>query len=148
MGTSVVEPQLGDQVVVLLGCNSPLLIRAARGNYQVVGACYIQALMYAEALLGPMSEGWEYVQRLDQISGEYQDAFVHKQSGRVQCEDPRLGQLPEGWSVKRHEREDAYPIYVNDITGKSCGKAYTTDPRMTSEELRLRGVDMRTFRLV
>ena len=148
MGTSVVEPQLGDQVVVLLGCDYPLLLRAARGGHQVVGACYIQGLMYAEALLGPMSEGWEYVKRLDQISGGYQDAFVHKQSGRVQCEDPRLGQLPEGWSVKRHEREDAYPIYVNDITGEYCGKAYATDPRMTSEELRLRGVDMRTFSLV
>ena len=148
MGTSVVEPQLGDQVVVLLGCDTPLLLRAAQGSHQVVGACYIQGLMYAEALLGPMSEGWEYVMRSDQISGGYLHTFVHKPSGRVQCEDPRLGPLPEGWSVKSHEEEDAFPIYVNDRTGEFCGKAYTADPRMTSEELRLRGVDMRTFRLV
>ena len=148
IGTSVVEPRLGDQVVVLLGCDSPLLLRAARGSFQVVGQCYVQGLMCAEALLGPMSEGWEYVRRLNQISDGYLDAFLHRPSGRVQCEDPRLGQLPEGWHVKSHELEDLYPIYVDDRTGETCGKAFATDPQMTSEELRLRGVDMRTFRLV
>ena len=148
IGKSVVEPRLGDQVVVLLGCDYPLLLRAAQGSHQVVGVCYVQGLMYAEGLLGPMAEGWEYVLRLDQISGRYNDAFVHKPSGRVQCEDPRLGQLPEGWSMKSHEAEDAFPIYVNDRTGETCGTAFFADPRMTSEELRLRGVDLRTFRLV
>ncbi len=148
IGTSVVEPRPGDQVVVLLGCDSPLLLRADRGSHQVVGACYVQGLMYAEALLGPMSEGWEYVMRLDRVSGGYDEACLHKSSGRVQCEDPRLGQLPEGWRVKSHKREDVFPIYVNDRTGELCGKAYAADPRMTSKELRLRGVDMRTFRLV
>ena len=148
IGTSVVEPRLGDQVVVPLGCDSPLLLRAARGSYQVVGQCYVQGLMCAEALLGPMSEGWEYVLRLHEASAHYFNAFVHRPSGRVQCEDPRLGQLPEGWRVKSHELEDWYSLYVDDRTGKSCGKSFNTDPRMTSKELRLRGVDMRTFRLV
>ena len=148
IGTSFVKPQLGDQVVVLLGCDLPLLLRPARGSHQVVGQCYVEGLMYAEALLGPMSEGWEYVLRLHEVSGGHYGAFVHRPSGQVQCEDPRLGQLPEGWRVESHELEDAFPIYVNDRTGKFCGKAYATDPRMTSEELKLRGVDMRTFRLV
>lgn len=148
IGTSIVKPRLGDEVVVLLGCHSTLLLRAAQGSHQVVGQCYVQGLMYAEALLGSMAEGWEQVLRLTQISGRYDDAFVHKPSGRVQDDDPRLGPLPEGWSVKSHEEEDAFPIYVNDRTGEFCGKAYSSDPRMTSEELRLRGVDMRTFRLV
>ena len=148
MGSSVVEPQLGDQVVVILGCDSPLLLRTARGGHQVVGQCYVQGFMCAEALLGPMPEGWEYVLRLNQVIGGYEPAFVHRPSGRIQYEDPRLGQLPEGWRVKSHEGGDASPIYVNESTGKICGKAYYTDPRMTSEELKLRGVDMRTFRLV
>ena len=148
IGTSILEPRLGDQVVVLLGCDHPLLVRAARGSHQVVGQCYVQGLMCAEALLGPMSEGWENVGHLNQVSANYHDAFVHRPSGRVQCEDPRLGQLPEGWSVVSHELEDVYPVYVNDRTGEFCGKTYATDPRMTSKELRLRGVDMRTFRLV
>ena len=148
MGSSVVEPQLGDQVVVLLGCDSPLLLRAAQGSHQVVGQCYVQGFMCAEALLGPMSEGWEYVPRLNQVTGGNEPAFAHRSSGRLQYEDPRLGQLPEGWRVKSHEGGDAFPIYVNESTGKICGKAYYTDPRMTSEELNLRGVDMRTFRLV
>ena len=148
IGTSVVEPRLGDQVVVLLGCGYPLLLRAARGSHQVIGQCYVQGLMCAEALLGPMSEGWEYVLRLDQISGEYYPAFVHRPSGRVIWEDPRLGQLPEGWRMQNHEPEDGSPVYVNDRTGEFCGKLYRTDPRMTSKELKLRGVDMKTFRLV
>ena len=96
MGSSVVEPQLGDQVVVLLGCDYPLLLRAAQGSHQVVGQCYVQGFMCAEALLGPMSEGWEYVLRLIQVTDGYVPAFVHRPSGRIQCEDPRLGQLPEG----------------------------------------------------
>ena len=148
MGTSVVEPRLGDQAVVLLGCDYPLLLRADRGSHLVVGQCYVQGLMCAEALLGPMSEGWENVIRLSQVSGGYYPAFVHRPSGRIQCEDPRLGELPEGWRVESHELEDYQPIYVNNRTGKTCGKAFTGDPQMTSEELRLRGVDMRTFRLV
>ncbi|KAK0514932.1 hypothetical protein JMJ35_002311 [Cladonia borealis] len=148
IGTSVVEPRLGDQVVVLLGSDSPLLLRAARGSHQVVGECYVQGLMYAEALLGPMSEGWENIWRLSEALAAHYPAFVHRPSGRVQCEDPRLGQLPEGWCLKSNEAEDALPIYVNKRTGETCGKAYISDPRMTSEELRLRGVDMRTFRLV
>ena len=57
IGTSLVKPRLGDQVVVLLGCDSPLLSRAAQDSYQVVGQCYVQGFMCAEALLGPMSEG-------------------------------------------------------------------------------------------
>ena len=148
IGTSLVEPQLGDQVVVLLGCNSPLLLRAARGSHQVVGQCYVQGLMCAEALLGPLSEGWMEVSRLNQISGGYHFAFVHKPSGRVQCEDPRLGQPPEGWRVKSHELEDYYFIHVNDKKGEDCGKVFASDPRMTSNELKRRGVDMRTFRLI
>ena len=147
IGTSVMEPRLGDRVVVLLGCDYPLLIRAAQDSHQVVGACYVQGLICAEALLGPMSEGWEYVMRLNRVSGGYDDAYLHKSSGRVQCEDPRLGQLPEGWRV-HHELEGGVPVYVNDRTGEFCGKAFATDPRMTSKELKLRGVDMRTFRLV
>ena len=148
IGTSLVDPRLGDQVVVLLGCDSPLLLRAAQGSHQVVGVCYVQGLMTAEALLGPMSEGWEQVIRLHEASAVYYPAFVHRPSGRVQCEDPRLDQLPEGWRLKSHELEDTFAIYVNKRTGKTCGKAYAVDPQMTSEELRLRGVDMRTFRLV
>lgn len=148
IGTSVAEPRFGDQVMVLLGCSSPMLLRPARGGHQVVGQCYVQGFMYAEALLGTMSEGWEYVRRRHEVSNKHYPAFVHRPSGRVQCEDPRLGQLPEGWRVKSHELEDAFSVYVNDRTGKVCGKSYLTDPRMTFEELRLRGVDMRTFRLV
>lgn len=144
IGISGSKPRLGDQVVVLLGCESPVLLRLARGSYQVVGQCYVQGLMCAEALLGPMAEGWEYIKRQDQNSGRYHDAFIHNPSGRVQFEDPRLGQLPEGWHL-HHEQEG---VYVNDRTGEVFGKAYATDPRMTSEELRLRGVEMRTFRLV
>ena len=144
IGTSGLDARLGDQVVVFLGCKNPMILRPARGSYQVVGQCYVQGLMCAEALLGPMSVGWEYTMRQDQNSGRYYYAFIHKPSGRVQLEDPRLGRLPEGWRV-HHERED---LYINDRTGEYCGKAYAADPRMTSEELRLRGVDMRTFRLV
>ena len=144
IGTSGLDARLGDQVVVFIGCDSPMLLRPARGSYQVVGQCYVQGFMCAEALLGPMSEGWEFVYRHDQNSGRFDRAFIHKPSGRIQLEDPRLGRLPEGWRV-HHERED---LYINNRTGEYCGKAYAADPRMTSEELRLRGVDMRTFRLV
>ena len=49
--------QLGDQVCVLLGCDLPMLLRpTSESEYQVVGSCYVDGLMFGEALLGPLPE--------------------------------------------------------------------------------------------
>ncbi|KAL8646965.1 MAG: hypothetical protein Q9226_006629, partial [Calogaya cf. arnoldii] len=51
----------GDQVYVILGCQSPLLLRRMEsGNMVVIGECYIHALMTGDALLGTLPPNWQF----------------------------------------------------------------------------------------
>ena len=73
----------GDVVCVILGCNSPLLLRPlSNGNYTVVGECYIHGFMNGEALLGPLPEGWKAVRILEDGLG-YRNGFHNVDTGRA-----------------------------------------------------------------
>ena len=133
----------GDEVCVLLGCRTPLILRPnAAECYQVVGECYIDGYMDGAALLGPLSSEWRYVKRSDIDGWCY--ALVNAVTENIQIEDPRLGPLPAGWRVLRHAQEAIANLYVNNDTGEET----FFDPRLTPEALKARGVDIKEFKLV
>ena len=145
IGLAPIAAKPGDKVCVLLGCQTPLILRpCGDGYYKVVGECYIDGFMDGVACLGPLPSNWQLVQRyFKEHSGHYH-AFLDHQTGEFQIEDPRLGPLPAGWYISDHERKNAYNVYANDETGQKT----KFDPRMTPEALTARGVELREFQLV
>ena len=134
----------GDQVHILLGCQSPMLLRPEdTGTFSVVGECYIHGLMDGEAFLGPFPRNWKRVLRTDRDSQSLWDAFVDREAGLLQIEDPRLGPLPSGWRIVGHSLERLYCNYQEEATGV----ASMFDPRMLSGSLRNLGADLREIRL-
>lgn len=136
----------GDQVCVILGCQSPMLLRRmGSGNMVVIGECYIHGLMNGEALLGTPSSKWQNSWIVSVGSG-YQKGFVDQETGENLFEDPRLRELPIGWRLANPEaRADWNNWFINDETG--ARPEWPMDPRMTAEALRNRGVPLQEFRL-
>ena len=145
IGLAPIATKPDDEVCVLLGCQTPLVLRpCGDGFHKVVGECYIDGFMDGAACLGPLPSNWQLVLRyFDKYSVDYY-VFLHHQTGEFQIEDPRLGPLPAGWYISDHERKDAYNLFANDETGEST----LFDPRMTPEALTARGVEMTEFQLV
>ena len=135
-----------DQVCILLGCQTPLVLRPnGAWGYEVVGECYIDGFMDGAAYLGSLPDKWQKVRRdcdLQDYSGNF--LSFHNESGGFQIEDPRLGPLPAGWSIGSHKEESARNLYVNDETRKKTWE----DPRMTPEALAARGLDLKEFELI
>jgi hypothetical protein len=136
----------GDIVAVILGCNSPMMLRPTTEGYMVIGEAYCDGHMHGEALLRPLPDSFEAIWRYDDNMGDpyYRWAYRSRETGLFQVEDPRLGPLPEGWTVKSHEREEFWQMFVNDNSGEET----RFDPRLTSEELRKRGVPIQVFDLI
>ncbi|KAL8787596.1 MAG: hypothetical protein Q9213_002158 [Squamulea squamosa] len=134
-----------DCIAVLLGCQSPLVLReTGAGNYLVVGECYVDGLMTGEALLGPLLDNWHRIARFDEATDTYWDAFVDRQHGIWEREDPRLGPLPEGWTRAEHPRQHVFTRFLD----KTRGLKTLRDPRMRSSHLRERGIKLQQFHLV
>ena len=145
IGLAPKATKLDDQICILLGCRTPLVLRPnGAWGYEVVGECYIDGFMDGAAYLGSLPGKWQKVQRsFQEYSGRFL-SFLDHESGEFQIEDPRLDPLPAGWSIGNHRKESALNLYVNDETGEKTWK----DPRMTPEALAARGVDMKEFELI
>ncbi|KAK0510554.1 hypothetical protein JMJ35_006986 [Cladonia borealis] len=145
IGLAPIATKPGDEVCILLGCQTPLVLRpCGDGYHKVVGDCYIDGFMEGAACLGPLPSKWQLVSRyFEEFSGYYIN-FLDHQTGKFQIEDPRLGLLPAGWYICDHEEKDAWSLYANDETGEET----FFDPRMSPEALTARGVEMREFQLV
>ena len=61
-GVCPYDTKVGDEIVVLLGCEAPLVIKESeagkRSRYQVVRECYVPGVMSGESLLGKLPDGW------------------------------------------------------------------------------------------
>ncbi|KAL8995136.1 MAG: hypothetical protein Q9169_005079 [Polycauliona sp. 2 TL-2023] len=136
----------GDEVCVILGCSSPLILRSAEngGAHNVVGECYLDGIMAGEALLGELPEHWTHVKKYYPDDFQYVDCYRDGNTGETQLDDPRLGPLPAGWRIKSHRNENAYSTFNNDETGKIT----RFDPRLEPDMLKARGVELQEFRLV
>ena len=135
-----------DQLCIVLGCQSPLVLRKNEfGNHTVVGECYIDGIMDGAGLLGQLPSNWQRVDRHDPNSKGYCNAFINRDTGIVELEDPRLGPLPPGWQIANHK----YKLFYNNYTNEAAGIFNSRfDPRMSSEALKARGIDLQEYRLV
>lgn len=52
LGMAASRTQKGDLVVVLFGCNIPVILReGGEGNFEFVGECYVDGFMDGEAMV-------------------------------------------------------------------------------------------------
>jgi hypothetical protein len=71
-----------------------ILRPADSGHYKVVGICYVCGLNDGEAVLGPMPQGYRFIQMWD---GEgYVESFINEETGEALDEDQRLEAWPTG----------------------------------------------------
>lgn len=146
MGIGPETMQAGDIVTVLLGCNTAIILRPKyERTYEVVGQAYLDGFMSGEALLGPYPGQWEQIVKHDENSSRYYGIFVDRKTGAFQPEDPRLGDLPDGWRRESHPKERWWTKFVHE-SGEILRGGY--DPRLSPQALRDRGVDLKTFILI
>jgi hypothetical protein len=139
----------GDIVTVFLGCDSPIVLRPTAPDFlqnRVVGEAFCHGIMDGEALLRPLPEHWRIVIRHDRPSNIDCTAFWNSESRQLSPKDPRLGNLSECWRRLSHASEEFQTLFVWDNNGK-CLETWE-DPRIATHELRLKGVQLKTFKLV
>jgi hypothetical protein len=131
--------QQGDEVWVVIGCQSPLLLRPTSGGYQLVGPCYHPMFGLREAILGPIPPGWTVETEFTPHGDRF---WFRNDSEQISTRaDPRLGELPLGWAPG--EEQDGTLFF----TGPS-GDITLFDPRMSVDALRRRGVAVRDIILL
>lgn len=166
--------QPGDQIAVVLGCATPLVLRpsetkrrrseansgsSGRGptNARImVGECYVPGIMWSEAFLGPLPYGW--VRRFRMVDELCVTTYVNVTRRLATQNDPRFGRLrlPHGWRIRygswQEPHEHEFDEYGNMrrlwFENTSTGKRTWWDPRLTSESLRRVGIDIKDFHLV
>jgi hypothetical protein len=138
----------GDEVCLLLGCYSPIILRpAASRKFQVVGEAYVHGLEDAKGILGPLPAGWKVVIMGD-VRGRPLPRYLDLRSYQVTAEDPRLGGLPLGWERVEHERTPNDPAFFEMFRNNGIGEMSNSDPQLTPESLKSRNIPLVTFQLV
>ncbi|KAI0506061.1 HET-domain-containing protein [Xylaria bambusicola] len=140
----------GDEVFIILGCDSPMLLRPhSNGQHEVVRSCYIHGAMDGEALLGVIPDPWE-VRRCHNDVRLLAIYFYNTDSGMETEYDPRLESIPipTDWEPIEFEWTPADPINCRKFRNKDTGAVINSDPRLFPEALLERGVPIRTITLV
>jgi hypothetical protein len=136
LGPEATQP--GDTVSVLLGCQSPMMIRATDINanqYQVVGETFVKPITNGEALLGPMPEQYTFSVRLNENDGQPEDVVIDKTTSAVSTVDPR-------WKILLgYDYEQRFPRSKHDVQGDWY-------QLMISEVVKVRGLDLRELEFV
>ncbi|KAL6879465.1 hypothetical protein HDV57DRAFT_509950 [Trichoderma longibrachiatum] len=129
----------GDHVYTILGCPAPLVLRKQEnGNFTVVGSCYLNDHMEAQALLGEVPDNYRVVFRDGDIEGGMW--FLEVETMSASRIDPRLGSLPPGWNQICYS--DGQLCWIDPEGGlQHC------DPRLTPEALIARGVHVQDLTL-
>jgi heterokaryon incompatibility protein (HET) len=125
IGVAPRTAQTGDQVVVLAGGYSPVVLRPSnRGGskYHLLGSCYVHGFMWLEAFLGPLPAGHHYVAHHE--PGENYVSFKVKNSETgIFCPwDPRVDRWPilEEY-LKAGDEGEFYTIDVVSDVNKKMG---------------------------
>ncbi|KAL7623760.1 hypothetical protein AAE478_005313 [Parahypoxylon ruwenzoriense] len=128
--------QLGDQVCVLLGCPTPVLLRPISDRrFRFIGACVYLNASYGEALLGPLPEGVRMVYSRERSRW----GFLDENKQEFSLLDPRLRALPLDLREFSTRLKDD-PLANVHVTPEVLNK-YTAGSRM-------KGCDIQVFDLV
>ena len=137
--------QMKDIIVVVLGCQTPIVLRREQnGHYLVVGECYVHQMIAGDTLLGPLPSNWEHFYRYQEQTEKFWDAFLDHERESWQIEDPRLGPLPDAWEKVEHPNQHVFDIFRHKFEDYETDR----DPRMSPESLRARGVRLEEFNLI
>ena len=146
LGLGPRSARYGDKVCVLLGCDTPLLLRLVLDDqWCIVGDCYVHDIADGSALLSSLPENFEAIEQMNPRDGHCSMVFRNIRTNDVQIEDPRIPEpLPAGWKVTEHEDDS----YVQEFGNEEQNLYTWHDPRLTPSALRARGVKLRTFNLI
>lgn len=160
MGTSPGGVQPGDIITALVGGTNPYVLRPTGGisSYQIVGPCYVQGIMFGEALFGQLPAEWACM--LHEKS--WRMCFRHRKSGKMTFEDPRLWPLPAPWQSHYCDFLSKGQSCINECgTGhegaelRECHFINTEtqqkivdDPRLDLPGLEKGGIELQTYILV
>ncbi|KAL9072263.1 MAG: hypothetical protein Q9157_005173 [Trypethelium eluteriae] len=155
VGLAPCDAQQGDVIVVLLGCDSPVLLRKQPGQrYKVIGECFVHGLNDASALLGPLPKPWNVTincgfggHLLQWAGGRKTLRFFNSKTGAYTYEEPRLPPLGV-WDRIDHTPGPNVPEIYEYFRHKKTGEVMDSDPRLLPEALKSRGVQLETFSLV
>jgi len=153
IGSGPADTEPGDVLAVFPGCPLPKILRPTENSaYEIVGSYKVCGLTHAEAFLGRVSETHYPVFGVDNCKLEQAMILdLETDESREMIDDPRLEKLSVDWvvrplSVEGGERNDGMPLF--EFTNTKTGEVRRTDPRMSIEALRARGVPFETFTLV
>jgi hypothetical protein len=143
---------LEDEVVVSLGCDSPMVLRAiGNGRYRVVGECFIYDLSHSEALLGPLPTAYQQIYKTDNRRNQSGFVYYNRDTGQAHTIDPRLSlfrtELQEDGVQKIYVREPELDAHGNKDEERAV-RIRTSFFEPKAEECRLMGIDTRPFDLV
>ncbi|CAJ0549782.1 Ff.00g033950.m01.CDS01 [Fusarium sp. VM40] len=131
--------QLGDPVVVFLGCHLPMVLQPIEdGEYKLRGPCSHPALLSSEALLGEMPKGWRL-----RYTRCVEEPLFENAKGERQHIDPRLDDIPVPQDWELRWRSDGTPFWY--IAKEDRWTNF--DPRLTLKRLRKRGVKVDDYTL-
>ncbi|KAF2677855.1 HET-domain-containing protein [Lentithecium fluviatile CBS 122367] len=149
------EAQAGDVLVRILGTRWPMVLRPYKGDsFAAIGFTYVNGDNDRESLLGSYPEGWSGVAMYDAPTGKWWPMAWNETEKRAQIEDPRLGPLPDGWKARKHKEDKLWNWYVKDgEDGETLDKMkkeikMRSDPRLSVDALKARGVNVQDFCLV
>ncbi|QDS68455.1 hypothetical protein FKW77_010822 [Venturia effusa] len=133
MGWAPKAARAGDIVCVILGCAVPFVLRkTTEARYLVVGECYMDGIMDGELILGVLPESLRKERYLDRENGKWYLRWIDSVTGEVRHQDPR-----EAKFVK--EGESTSQVWI--------GTSFR-NPYLTSDRLKVAGVEIRSFDLV
>ncbi|KAI1120293.1 heterokaryon incompatibility protein-domain-containing protein [Nemania abortiva] len=142
----------GDIIFVILGCDTPLLLRhVAKDRYIVIGDSYLHGAMDGEVLLGQLSDEYRINARSHfSHASEMVPSYIHKDTGLEQREDPRLEKMPlqRGWEPIEWEWSRDDPVHCCKFRNRDTGEVFNSDPRLFPEALRERGILIQQITLV
>lgn len=95
--------QSGDEIYVLLGCRTTMLLRKTdQESHQIVGATYLSTVNHGEALIGKMPMYTRCVMVYNPQLKAHYPAFEDTRTQKITYYDPRLRKLPIG--TTKHEK--------------------------------------------
>jgi hypothetical protein len=116
-------------------------------KFLVVGEAYIHGLEDAIGVLGPLPTHWKAFIRGDSL-GRPLHRYVNLTTWEETAEDPRLDVLPPEWERIAYERSPDDPALFEVFKNSVTGETINSDPRLSPEALRARGVKLETFQLI
>ena len=141
----------GDQVCVLLGCNTTMLLRPAGNRWQVVGECYVPGLESGETLAGPLPKGYRTKMVFNESQGRWYHKFQNISNKEIISEDPRFdsSEYPEIGSIVPFQRCMKKKVAQ---MGKVQVRSLDDEARLAypwrEENLKERGVLLQDFYLI